>query len=169
MKNWTLKIFIITLILAGLFTALSSYLANFNFLILLIILLIVILIGIIFDMIGVAILSSKEAAFHAKASKKIKGAKASIRLVRNATKASSICNDVIGDICGIISGSLGVAIGSYLLITYGMESLLTSVIMNASISALTVGGKSLGKDIAASKCDEIVFIVGKITSIFPTK
>ena len=45
--------------------------------------------------------------YHAMSSKKIKGAKKAVSFKKNADKVSSFCNDVIGDICGIISGSAG--------------------------------------------------------------
>ena len=64
-----------------------------------IILIAVILIGIIFDVIGVAVTVAEEGDFHAKATKKAKGAKSSLKLIKNASKVANICADVIGDIC----------------------------------------------------------------------
>ena len=63
---------------------------------------IVIAIGIVFDMIGVAALTSKKENFHAMASKKIPGAKTSIKLIKNSGKVANICADVIGDIAGVL-------------------------------------------------------------------
>jgi len=71
------------------------------------IILLVIAIGIIFDMIGASSLTSKESTFHSMNAKKIKGAKETIKLIKNNVKISSICNDIVGDICGIVSGGLG--------------------------------------------------------------
>ena len=62
-------------------------------------LIIVIAIGIMFDLIGVAVTVGNEEDFHAQASKKIKGAKTSIKMIRNSAKVSNFCADVIGDIC----------------------------------------------------------------------
>ena len=42
-------------------------------------------------------------AYTAMASKRIRGAKHSIRLVQNSAMVANICNDVVGDICGIVS------------------------------------------------------------------
>ena len=63
------------------------------------ILIAVIAIGIIFDIIGVAVTVANEHEFHAKATKKVKGSKDSIKLIKNAPRVANICADVIGDIC----------------------------------------------------------------------
>ena len=64
-----------------------------------------ILVGIIFDILGVAATSASEKPFHAMASRRVNGSKEALWLIRNAEKVSSFCNDVVGDISGIISGS----------------------------------------------------------------
>ena len=129
----------------------------------------VIIIGIIFDMIGTASLTSNEATFHAKSSRKIKGAKESLSLIKNSVKVASICNDVIGDICGIISGGMGAMVAISLANFFNTSILLTSMITSAFISSLTVGGKAIFKRVAIKKCDDIVFIVGKIKSVLKLK
>lgn len=169
MKYWPLKVFILSFLLAAIFSGLSNFCADLNVLILLIILITVILIGIIFDMIGVATLTSKEANFHAMSSKKIKGAKESINLLRNSTVVSSVCNDVIGDICGIVSGSLGAGLTSYIVLKLDGNILIITILVTSLISALTVGGKALGKQLAMKKSDNIVFFVGKIKNFLHIK
>ena len=62
------------------------------------ILILVIAIGIGFDIIGVAVTVANEEEFHAKATKKVKGSKASIHLIKNAAKVANFCADVVGDI-----------------------------------------------------------------------
>ncbi len=169
MKYWPFKVFLLSFILAAIFTALSNYCADLNVILLIIILAIVILIGIIFDMIGVATLTSKEASFHAMSSKKIAGAKESISLLRNNTVVSSVCNDVIGDICGIVSGGLGALLTSYIVIRLNGNALWITILITSFISALTVGGKALGKKIATKQCDKLVFFVGKLKSLLKLK
>lgn len=46
---------------------------------------------------------------------------------------------------------------------------ISSIIVSAIISSLTVGGKAIFKRVAIKKCDDIVFIVGKIKSVFKIK
>ena len=77
-----------------------------------IVVIIIILISIIFDIIGTAVTAADETPFHAMASRKLYGAKQAIKLIRNADKVSNFCNDVVGDICGVISG----AASSYIII-----------------------------------------------------
>src|SRR5699024_11313379 len=72
---------------------------------LLIIVFFIVLIGIVFDMLGIASTAAKEAPLHAMAAEKVKGAKEAVNIYKNADKFASFCNDVIGDISGIISGS----------------------------------------------------------------
>lgn len=160
--KWIIKIFILTFILATLFGACTTFLSEVNNILLVIILCIVIFVGILFDMVGVSVLTSKEASFHAKASRKIYGAKETISLLRNAAKVSSICNDVVGDICGILSGSLGTTLAISIALKTNMNLAIISILTASLISTLTVGGKAIGKNIAVKNCDKIVFIVGKM-------
>lgn len=135
-----------------------------------IIVFIIILIGIIFDIIGIAVTAADEAPFHALASRKYFGAKRSIKLIRNANKVSSFCNDVIGDICGIISGTAGALI--VIRITVGksaLESTLYGLIMSGIIAAITVGGKAMGKTIAISNSNYIVYKVGVVLQFISDK
>ena len=127
-NNWLYKVFLLTFILAIAFSAITSVLTNtFNNIVLLIILLVVIFIGILFDMIGVAVLTSNEATFHAMAAKKITGAKESVVLIKNAVKVSSVCNDVIGDICGIVSGGLAAVLTLNLCNYFGFSNTITNI------------------------------------------
>lgn len=168
--NWIYKVFLLSFIFSSLFSGISSFMADsFNTIVVIIILLFVIFIGILFDMIGVSVLTSNEASLHAKASKKIKGAKEAITLLKNATQVSSICQDVIGDICGIVSGSLGAVLAVSLLEKIHIPSVIITILITAIISSLTVGCKAIGKNIAAKKCDTIVFLVGKVKHLFKIK
>lgn len=155
--NWISIVFILTFILSFIFSAISTLASNINVFILLIVLIIIILVGIMFDMIGVAVLSCDEATFHAKAANKIKGAKECVKLIKKASQTSSICNDVIGDICGIISGSIATSLVVVLL----KNNNIASVFITATISSLTVGGKAIGKKIAIKHSEDIIFMVGK--------
>ena len=154
--NWIMIVFVLTFILSFLFSTISNLFGNINIVLMIIILMVVMLVGILFDMVGVAVLSCKEANFHAKASNKIDGAKECIVLIKNANKTSSVCCDVIGDICGIISGTL--AAGIVLLLK---ENILLDIFITAFISSLTVGFKAIGKKIAIKNSDSIVFLVGR--------
>ena len=98
--KWFVEVFIATFILSMLFSYISANgVSNLNLISAILILLVVIGLGIFFDIVGVAVTVANEHEFHAKASKKIEGSKASTKLIRNAPKVANICADVIGDIC----------------------------------------------------------------------
>lgn len=132
--------------------------------------LIIILIGIIFDVIGIAVTAADEAPFHAMASRKYYGAKQAINLIRNANKVSSFCNDVIGDISGVISGTASALI--VFNITKDMGNLIAtgiSLFVTGLVAAITIGGKALGKTVAIENSNYIVYKVGVIVAIFSGK
>ena len=166
-NNWVYKVFLWTFILSTIFSFSTNYLSNHaSIVIMVIIILLVIAIGIIFDMIGASTLTSKESTFHSMNAKKIKGAKETIKLIKNSVKISSICNDIVGDICGIISGGLGAVLAISIASLTKFNATIISVITAALISSLTIGGKAIFKNVAIKNSDKIIFNVGKLLSIF---
>ena len=139
-------------------------LGNLNNIILIICLFLIISIGILFDLIGTAVLCAEEKVLHSKASQKVYGAKSTIKLVKNASTVASFCNDVVGDVCGIVSGSL-VTIIVINLFQNGNIS-FWNILLSALLSSLTVGGKAIGKKIGIKKSNEIVHRVGKVIAFF---
>ncbi|MBR6729579.1 MAG: hypothetical protein IKL80_05400 [Clostridia bacterium] len=127
-------------------------------------------IGIIFDIVGVSVTAASETPFHSLAARRVRGAKEAIRLIRNADKVGNFCNDVIGDIAGIVSGSATTAIVVMLnAFSAGDNQFILSVVLAGLVAALTVGGKALGKGIALSYCNSIIFTVGKLVSFVTPK
>jgi len=127
------------------------------------ILLAIVFIGIIFDVVGVAVTSADEKPFHSMASRKVPGSLESIRLLRNAERVSSICNDVVGDICGVVSGSASATIAAQILQKFEFSApQIIGLAMSALVAGLTVGGKAVGKTYAIGSCTKIVQIVGKL-------
>lgn len=104
--KFSLTIAVITFVLAAIFSVISSFVLNdVAWFVGLMIVLLIVVIGIIFDMLGIASTAADEAPFHAMAAEKVKGAKEAVIIIRNADKFASFCNDVIGDISGIVSGA----------------------------------------------------------------
>ena len=98
--KWALQAFILTFVLSSMVSFISNNgVENLNIFSSIIILIIVILIGILFDMLGIAVTVAPLDNFNAKATKKAKGAKSSLKLIKNSSKVANICADVIGDIC----------------------------------------------------------------------
>ncbi|UNC93875.1 hypothetical protein HUE98_10790 [Candidatus Contubernalis alkalaceticus] len=163
--KWVLVVSLGTFILAVLIGIASEFLLeNIQSLIIsFIILLLVVIIGIIFDTIGIAATAADETPFHAKAAKKVSGAKRAIYLVRNADQVANFCNDVVGDISGIVSGVIGAAlVVRFVSEQPGIDRALFSVVMTGFIASLTVGGKAVGKIIALERANSIIFMISLI-------
>ena len=86
-----------------------------------------IFLGIFFDIIGVSVTTADEAVFHSMSSRKVKGANIAVKFKKNADKVSSFCCDVIGDVCGIISGAAGTTIAAILVTQFKFNTLFTSI------------------------------------------
>ncbi len=160
-NSWVIGIAITTFILSLLFSYISNTaISKLNIILGVIVLILVILVGVLFDLIGVAVTVANEEDFHAQASKKIKGAKTSIKMIRNSAKVSNFCADVIGDICGVLSGAISAMIALKLTENYGMSSQIQFV-FSAIVASLTVGGKAVTKEIAKQNSTAIVGFVSK--------
>lgn len=128
-----------------------------------------ILLGIVFDIIGVAVTAADERPFHSMAARKTPGAREALGLIRRASKVSSFCNDVVGDICGIISGSTGAIIVTRLQEAFSFRSVVVSLAITALVSGLTIGGKAVGKMFAIEKSTAVLQLVGRILHLFSGK
>ena len=117
--RWALTAFVMAVALSGLLLAL-------------LILALFIGLGILFDIIGVAVTAADPRPFHSMAAHKEKGAKEALKLLRNADRVSSVCNDVVGDICGIVSGA-----------TIGGKALGKPFAMNQSKRVVHLAGRFL--------------------------
>lgn len=162
--RWTMLITMFTFIMSvALSFLLDHLLKDVNIFVGVIMLLSVILIGIIFDIIGVSVTSADQKLFHSMAANHIQEGKVAIDLIKNADKVSSFCNDVIGDMAGIISGALGASLLSKIYDKFNdINIALIGTLITASVAGFTVGGKSLGKSVAINKYREIIFFISKI-------
>ncbi len=172
MKNkahikWIFQITILSIIISVIFTLASTealsgagYFASF------LLLLLFICIGIVFDIIGVAAASAVEAPFHSMASHKEKGAVEAIKLVKNAEKVASICNDVVGDISGIVSGTTATIIVTMLSKDFSLNNVVLQLALSGVVSGLTIGGKAMGKTFAIKKSTKVVLAAGKVIAFF---
>ncbi|MCI7640611.1 MAG: hypothetical protein MSS60_12450 [Clostridiales bacterium] len=161
--RWVVTVFLVTLVVSGMISLISDeVMASSGLLAAFAILLGIVFLGIIFDIIGMAVATASEKPFHSMAARKVPGAQEAIRLLRNAERVSSICNDVVGDICGVVSGSASATIAA--LILSHVDTVwprAVSLGMSALVAGLTVGGKAIGKTIAVNSCTQIVHLVGR--------
>lgn len=166
---WPVKILVITLFLSLAFSVLSEVLlSNVGIVVSVVVILFLLFVGIVSDMIGVATTACSLEPFTAMCSRKVRGAKVAMGLVKNAEKVSSICNDVVGDICGILSGAAGASIA----VKFISENMANSIqiliagTVSAVIAGLTIFGKAMCKKYAITHCTKIVLGVGKCFSVF---
>lgn len=165
--KWILKITFLAFLISLFFGMTSEFfIPNVPVLVGIILVLVFILIGIIFDMIGVAVTSADEKPFHSMNSRRIKGADIAVCLKKNADKVSSFCNDVVGDICGIVSGSAGSIIATAISSKFLYNPFFVTLLLTALIASLTIGGKALGKTFAINQSNKILFHFSKIIACF---
>lgn len=146
----------------------SMFVESAGLLVALLSLIVLVMIGIVTDVIGTAVTSADEQPFIAMASKRITGARQALHLIRKAERVSSLLNDVVGDIVGIISGSAGSVIAVYL-VSLGLKSAVASMLITAFTSAFMIGGKAYGKGLAIENSDRIVLLVGRAMALFEAK
>ena len=163
-RNWVITIFFATIAISASISLVSDFvMGNSSMFVATIVLLLIVFIGIIFDIVGMAVATADEKPFHAMAARKVKGAKECIMLLRNAERVSSICNDVVGDICGVVSGSASATIAAQILRNFDFTwPQIISLAMSSLAAGLTVGGKAIGKTFAVNSATTIVHLVGKL-------
>lgn len=165
--RWAFTVFLMAVsISAALSLASQSMLSGAGVAVALLILALFIGLGIVFDIVGVAVTAADPKPFHSMASHKEKGAKEALGLLKNASHVSSVCNDVVGDICGIVSGATGAVIVTQLQRALSTQNVLISVAVTALVSGLTIGGKALGKPFAMKQSTRVVYWAGRFLHIF---
>ncbi len=165
--KWSLTILLWSFVLSVLFNAISeTALKEVSLLPAFLILGTIVLINIVFDIFGIAAATASEKPFHAMSSRRVRGAKQALWLVRNAEKVSSFCNDVVGDICGILSGSTAAIIIAGIRFASDLSSAVIPLIITGVVAGITVGGKAFGKGFAISHSNDIVFFMARIMNVF---
>ena len=159
-----LKIFIASFLISiGVSVIAELFLTDMGLVAAIIVVLILIMSGIFFDIIGVAFTSCDQTPFVAMSSRKIKSASHALKLLKKADIVANICNDVIGDICNIVSGAAGAAIVIKIMTTANetLEFIL-GIAISSVIASFTVAGKTLGKGYAIKNNIKIVEFCGKL-------
>ena len=165
--KWVITISVCAFLMSIIFSCITeTVVPRLNAMIGIVLVLFIIIIGVMFDMVGVAVTAADLKPFNSMATKKIRGSKTAIFLIQNAEKVSAFCNDVVGDVCGIISGSVGVLISLVVSSELNLNNSVVSLVLTAVIAALTIGGKAMGKSYAINKSDVIIFRFSKIVCFF---
>ena len=83
-----------------------------------------------------------------------------MKLIKHSSKVSNFCADVIGDICGVLSGAISALIALKLTEYYGMSENFQFII-SGLVASLTVGGKAFSKEIAKRNSTKILSTITK--------
>lgn len=162
-NTWPLKVFLLAVALSAVLSFFSSTaMEGSSYVIAIVVLIVFIGLGIVFDMVGVAVTAADPRPFHSMAAHGEKGGREAVRLLSKANQVSSFCNDVVGDICGIVSGSTAAVIIVELERHFNTTTVLVSIAVMALISGITIGGKALGKTVAINDCTKVVYRVARI-------
>ena len=169
-KVWIIKITVMAFFLSLLLSLFSdAIIPNVPFILSLLILILFIILGIVFDMVGVSVTVADRKVFNSMAAKRIMGAKTALWMIKNNSKVSSFCNDVVGDICGIISGAAGITIGVLIANITGFSIFATNLVLTSIIASATIGGKAVGKSYAINKANKILYRFAKFVDIITFK
>lgn len=165
---WLIKVTLLTFALTMVFMFLSDLtISSSSLVVAILIVFLIVIINIIFDAIGVAVTSCEIAPLLSMSARKVPGSKKALSLVKNADRVSSICGDVIGDICGIVSGASSTVIVLKILnLCVSVEETIITLLVSSIVAALTVGGKAIGKKLAITHSKEFVLFTAKVLSIF---
>jgi len=165
-NRWIFTITFFAFIITIVFSVLSDIVLSETGLIFgILIILLFISLGVVFDMVGISVASCKATSFHSMASRRVTASKTAIKLIKNSHKVSSFCNDVIGDICNIMSGTAGVVVTAVIAVKYELDYTIVLLIVTSLIASLTIGGKAFGKDIAIKNNEKIVFRFAEVLSL----
>lgn len=169
---WPVIVLILAITLSLSFSLLSELILDGSALIVAIIVIFVfVALAIITDMLGLAVASANIEHFTAMAARKVKGSKQAIALIKNADRVSSIFNDVVGDVCGILSGAAGASIVTKIVVdnSASFMSILIPSLIAAIIAGITIFGKAILKKCAIKYANPITLQFSKFLNFFTRK
>ena len=164
--KWAFKIFVLSIFLSIVFSMISqSMFPNLPAFISIFIIFFFVAVSGVFDMIGIAITSTTLEMI--KKFDGQKGFRTALYLCKNTDKISSFCGDVVGDICGILSGAGGVSLVVNLHITNQTIYLIVTCLVSSFIAGLTIFFKAILKNYAVTNGANIVMQTAKILESKP--
>lgn len=166
--RWATKTFVLSIALSIVFSVASqSLFPSLPIFLSLFVIAFFIIVSAIFDMIGVAVTSIDIKQLERYGGQK--GYKSAIHLCQNTEKVSSFCGDVVGDICGILSGAGGVSLVVNMHITNANVYFIVTCLVSALIAGLTIFCKAVMKGYAVDYCEKVVMKTGSFLETSPFK
>ncbi|MGN1227681.1 MAG: hypothetical protein ACI4TX_03465 [Christensenellales bacterium] len=169
---WSFKILFLSLALSISFSIISEMALNgTSLLISILIILAFLFVNVFTDMIGVAITAGNLEHFERLAKANVGGAVEGVTLLKNADKVSVLCCDIIGDICGILSGACGASIVLKIIGENANRpvAIIVSAVISGLVAGLTIFCKSIEKGYAVNKSEKIILYVGRFFKILNFK
>ena len=162
--RWAVIAFSLSFLITACLSAASDKVVSLlSLLVSALVLIAIISLGIVFDIIGLAVTTADISPFNSMAARRLKTGQKAVWLINNAEKVSSICNDIVGDIAGVVSGATGAGIALKLFSELDADiAFMLTLALTSLISAFTVGGKALGKSFAIKHNVPIVKMVARI-------
>ena len=165
MKNsarWAFKALILSVSLSivfgmfsqSLFPALPAFLS-------VLIIFFFIFISVIFDMIGVSFTTLSKNDLNGLSGQNTAFLETLSRLFENKDKISSFCGDIVGDICGILSGAGGVSLVFNMNLQDSNVNFIATCIISSVIAGLTIFGKAIMKGYAVQNCRKVAIVTAK--------
>lgn len=106
MRRWALTVLLASFLITALLSLASGeIIEGLPMFASILVLVLFVALGIVFDIIGLAVATADVTAFNSMAARRLKTGKKAVWLISNTEKVSSVCNDVIGDIAGVVSGA----------------------------------------------------------------
>ncbi len=164
--RWALKTLILSICLSIVFSVISqSLFPHLSVILSIFIIVFFVALSTIFDMVGVAVTSAKLQSL--KQYENHKAYSTALKLCENTEKISSFCGDVVGDICGILSGAGGISLVLSMHITEPNIYFIVTCLISSVIAGLTIFSKAIFKSYAVSNAEKVVISTANIINFSP--
>lgn len=157
--KWAFKVFILSISLSIIFSLVSqSLLPSLSPFFSIFVIVFFVFVSVIFDMVAVAFTSINKEQLDKF--KNENGYIMAVKLCERADKVASFGGDVVGDICGILSGAGGVSLVVNMNIQDTNLNLLVTCLVSSLIAGITIFCKAIMKTYALQNCEQIAIVTG---------
>ena len=157
--KWAFKVFILSISLSIIFSLVSqSLLPSLSPFFSIFVIVFFVFVSVIFDMVAVAFTSINKEQLDKF--KNENGYVIAVKLCERADKVASFGGDVVGDICGILSGAGGVSLVVNMNIQDTNLNLLVTCLVSSLIAGITIFCKAIMKTYALQNCEQIAIVTG---------
>lgn len=157
--KWAFKVFVLSISLSIIFSLFSqSLLPSLSPFFSIFVIVFFVFVSVIFDMVAVAFTSINKEQLEKY--KNENGYVMAVKLCERADKVASFGGDVVGDICGILSGAGGVSLVVNMNIQDANLNLLVTCLVSSLIAGVTIFCKAIMKTYALQNCEQIAIVTG---------